>query len=285
MPPRADAHPESLAGARRSHGTLADQDEGSERCEPRTVVKAIERVALRAGLRRVHAGDPDLHHLRASRVRCLPTTKVVTQRRIRGESANQKRDEYTYATITIANTDGTGDGGDERRVHRYRGRRGTLIRSPPLRGAALHTHRGTGTGDVHDRIRTRGGQRGYDLHVRARGRRSNRFRRMLGSGSSASPLAGRRHGRIDTTVRERRSRGHQGARAASVNPGAAFTYTVTVKNNGPSAATGVLLADTAPTGVTSEPSACCPSGRLHRAARPRQSPSLFLGWHPESGRP
>ena len=37
---------------------------------------------------------------------------------------------------------------------------------------------------------------------------------------------------------------------ASVNPGGAFTYTIAVRNNGPSAATGVSVADTAPTGVT-----------------------------------
>ncbi len=37
---------------------------------------------------------------------------------------------------------------------------------------------------------------------------------------------------------------------ASVSPGAAFTYTITVKNNGPSDAAGVTLADAAPAGVT-----------------------------------
>ena len=36
----------------------------------------------------------------------------------------------------------------------------------------------------------------------------------------------------------------------SVNPGGLFTYTITVKNNGLSAATGVTVADTAPAGVT-----------------------------------
>jgi uncharacterized repeat protein (TIGR01451 family) len=37
---------------------------------------------------------------------------------------------------------------------------------------------------------------------------------------------------------------------ATVNPGASFDYTMTVTNNGPSDATGVVLADTLPTGVS-----------------------------------
>ena len=36
----------------------------------------------------------------------------------------------------------------------------------------------------------------------------------------------------------------------SVNPGAAFTYTIAIRNNGPSNAAAVTLADTAPAGVT-----------------------------------